>query len=255
MKKSGLNQLFPLQITALSLVVGLFCTNSTLAAPPDKAPHSNTGKQSPAAPHKTNTNKQGDQNKNKSSTKTAKDPKETKPTPPVQLENVIGVSTDELVNKPHEYLSKNVKFNASFYSFSNLALDYKPALKSSKTYLSFMVLSPRYGEKSKIPLSELKLAMLIPKEKDSETAMLAGLKEGDKIEVIGKVFSDALDDPWVEVFKLKKLGGDKDKSKDKDADKKADAGTKNDNKSDSQEKPATNKPSEDAKKDNSKTTK
>jgi hypothetical protein len=118
-----------------------------------------------------------------------------------------------------------------------------------------MVLSPRYGEKSKIPLSELKLAMLIPKEKDSETAMLAGLKEGDKIEVIGKVFSDALDDPWVEVFKLKKLGGDKDKSKDKDADKKADAGTKNDNKSDSQEKPTTNKSSEDAKKDNSKTTK
>jgi hypothetical protein len=56
-----------------------------------------------------------------------------------------------------------------------------------------------------VPLSELKLDMPLPKEKDPENQMLAQLKDGDTVEVIGHVFATALDDPWVDVLKLKKI--------------------------------------------------
>ncbi len=46
--------------------------------------------------------------------------------------------------------------------------------------------------------------MAIPKEKDPENQMLAQLKDGDTVEVTGHVFSTALDDPWVDVLRLKK---------------------------------------------------
>lgn len=143
---------------------------------------------------------------------------ETKPEP--VLENVVTVIPDELVTKPQEFLGKNVKFNANFFAWSNLALDYKPAFRSSKTHVSFLVLKPN----SHIPLSELKLAMMIPKEKDPEGTVFATLKDGDQVELTGKVFSTALDDPWIEVFKLKKLSSSSD-DKDKDKDKKASAGS------------------------------
>ncbi len=117
------------------------------------------------------------------------------------LDNLIVVTPLELVNKPQQYLNKNIKLTAKFYAFSNLALDYKPAYRSSKTHLSFLILRPD----THIPLSELKLAMMIPKEKDPENTLLATLKDDDQVELIGKVFSTALDDPWVEIFKIKKL--------------------------------------------------
>lgn len=137
-------------------------------------------------------------------------------TPEPVLENVMSTNAEDLVSKPQDWLGKNVKFNANFFAFSSLALDYKPAFKSSKTHLSFLILKPN----SHIPLSELKLAMMIPKEKDPENTLLATLKDGDQLEITGKVFSAALDDPWVEVFKVKKVGAsaeDKDKDKDKTA--------------------------------------
>lgn len=146
-----------------------------------------------------------------------KDPKDDKKPeasnkpPDAVLENAQLVTPEELVNKPHDYLGKNVKFIANFYAFSNLALDYKPAYRSSKTHLSLLVLKPG----THIPLSELKLAMMIPKDKDPDTELLAKLKDGDQVEVVGKAFSAAMDDPWVEVFKLKKIGGSKDKDDDK----------------------------------------
>jgi hypothetical protein len=122
-------------------------------------------------------------------------------TPEPVLENVVSASADDLITKPQDYVGKNVKFTANFFAFSNLALDYKPAFRSSKTHLSFLVLKPN----SHVPLAELKLAMMIPKEKDPESTLLATLKDGDQLEMVGKVFSAALDDPWVEVFKVKKL--------------------------------------------------
>ncbi len=143
----------------------------------------------------------------------AVDKKETnnasKATPEPVIENVLSVSTDQLVNKPQDFVGKNVKFNAKFSNFSSLALDYKPAFRSSKTYLSFLV----FRSSAQIPLSELKLAMVIPKEKDSDTKLLTELKEGDQLEIVGKVFSAALDDPWLDVLKLKKIGGSQDEKK------------------------------------------
>jgi hypothetical protein len=144
-----------------------------------------------------------------------KDDKPAAKAPEPDLTNAVTVTPDELVGKPQEYLGKNVKFTANFFAFSNLALDYKPAFRSSKTHLSLLVLKPG----THVPLSELKLAMMIPKDKDPETELLAKLKDGDQVEIIGKQYSTALDDPWVEVFKLKKIGGSKDETKKAAADK------------------------------------
>ncbi|PWT99788.1 MAG: hypothetical protein C5B53_04895 [Candidatus Melainabacteria bacterium] len=136
-------------------------------------------------------------------------PQEKTPEPPI--ENVVNVSTNELVDKAHDYVGKNIKFNAKFFAFSSLALDYKPALRPSKSYLSFLVLRPE----AHIPYSEIKLAMPIPKEKDPESQVLTSLKDGDEVEVIGKVFATPMDEPWVDVLRLKKLSSAEDDKKDK----------------------------------------
>jgi len=150
--------------------------------------------------------------------------KAAKPTPEPVIENVQSVNAEQLVDKPHDYLNKNVKFVANFFAFSSLALDYKPALRPAKTHLSFLILK----DNSHIPLSELKLAMAIPKEKDAENTLLAKLKDGDQLEITGKVFNTALDEPWVDVLRLKLLKAAPDekkiaeeKDKDKDKEKKA----------------------------------
>jgi hypothetical protein len=163
-------------------------------------------------------------------TKNASDKKDEKstvtPTPAETVpETFIDVTPEELVDKPQDYLNKNVKFTGKFFAFSSLALDYKPALRSSKTYLSFLILRSQ----SHVPLSELKLALLIPKEKDPENALISVLKDGDTIELSGKEFSTALGEPWVDVHHIKKIGGSSDdktaeagqESKDKDSDFKA----------------------------------
>ena len=126
------------------------------------------------------------------------DKKETKSAPEPVIENIVNVQPETLVDHPAEYLNKNIRFTALFSGYNNLAVDYKPAMRSSKNYLSFSV----YREHSKVPLSELKLAMVNPKEQDKLTALLLKLKEKDEIEVIGKVFNTALDEPWVDVLKL-----------------------------------------------------
>jgi hypothetical protein len=131
--------------------------------------------------------------------------KDTEP----QIINALSVTTEQLVAKPQEYLNKDIKFTAKFASFNSLALDYKPAFRSSRNYLSFLVFRPD----TKIPFSELKLAMSIPKEKDPETHMLQTLKEGDLVEIYGKVFACPLDEPWLDVIKIKKIGDNPDKAK------------------------------------------
>lgn len=161
------------------------------------------------------TEKEADKKEDKKDDKSAKKEETTAKTPEPVIENVVNVAPEDLVDKPHDYLGKNVKFTAPFFAFSNLALDYKPAYRSSKTHISLLV----SRTKKKLPLSELKLAMMTPKEKDPETQLLATLKEGDSVEITGKVFSTALDDPWVEILRLKKIGGSSD-------DKKADASSK-----------------------------
>ncbi|MBK9145959.1 MAG: hypothetical protein IPM23_26105 [Candidatus Melainabacteria bacterium] len=124
------------------------------------------------------------------------------------ITNAVDVATKDLVDRPKEFLGKNVKFQANFAAFSNLALSYKPAFRDPKKYISILVFRP--GKEGHIPYSELKLAMLIPKEeKDPRSKLLAGLKDGDTIEITGNVFSTALDEPWVDILKLKKIASAK----------------------------------------------
>lgn len=123
-----------------------------------------------------------------------------------QPETFIDVTPEELVEKPQDYLNKNVRFTGKFFAFSSLALDYKPAFRSSKAYLSFLILRSH----NHVPLSELKLALPMPKEKDPENTLISVLKDGDTIELSGKVFSTALGDPWVDVRHIKKIAGSSD---------------------------------------------
>ena len=84
---------------------------------------------------------------------------------------------------------------AKFDKFSTLGLDYKPAFKSSEDYISFLI--KRDDTQYDIPLSEMKLFL-----KRSEAEKHIDLKTNDEISIIGKVFSDALGDAWIEVEKL-----------------------------------------------------
>ncbi|MCK7484454.1 MAG: hypothetical protein MZU97_02065 [Bacillus subtilis] len=86
---------------------------------------------------------------------------------------------------------------ATFERFSTLGLDYKPAFRDSKKYISFLIRRTDVTDHS-IPLSELKL--IIAREKAEK---LIDLESGDKIEITGEVFSTALNDPWVEVESIK----------------------------------------------------
>lgn len=109
------------------------------------------------------------------------------------------VSAIELVNKPSAFLNKNVKIVAVFNKFSTLGLDYKPAMKSSKEYISFLVRREGVAEHV-VPLSELKIFI-----KRSKAEKLVDLESGDKIEIKGKVFSNALGDAWVEAYEVVSL--------------------------------------------------
>lgn len=152
----------------------------------------------------------------------AAEKKESKPAPEPIIENVQAVQAETLVEHPNDYLNKNVRFVANFWAYSTLALDYKPAMRKSKDYLSFLILR----QNSKVPLSELKLAMPMPKDdKDPQSKLLTELKEGDQLEITGKVFALALDEPWVDVLKLKRLKAAADDKKDDKKDK-ADAPAK-----------------------------
>jgi lysyl-tRNA synthetase class II len=85
-------------------------------------------------------------------------------------------------------------------------------MRPSKTHLSFLILRPN----SKVPFSEIKLAMPIPKEKDPKNKLLQDLKDGDTIEVAGTVFATALDEPWIDVKQLVKIASAPDPKKDKE---------------------------------------
>lgn len=109
------------------------------------------------------------------------------------------VSSIELVNTPDQYLNQKVKMTATFDKFSTIGLDYKPALKDSKKFISFLIRRQDVADHD-IPLSELKLIILRDKAEK-----LTDLENGDKIEFTGQVFSNALNDPWVEVDNIKIL--------------------------------------------------
>lgn len=192
---------------SLSLTVaGLFSTQPSIAAPKAGGTTAKPKeKKEPAATEK-------DAKDKDAKDKDAKEKAEAAPAPEPPLENVQSITTQQLVDNPNQYLHKNVKFTAPFHAYSSLALDYKPALRPSKSYLSFLILRPN----SKVPFSEIKLAMPIPKDKDPKNKLLQDLKDGDTIEVAGTVFATALDEPWVDVKQLVKIASAPDPKKDKE---------------------------------------
>ena len=85
---------------------------------------------------------------------------------------------------------------AKFDKFSTLGLDYKPAMRSSENYISFLIQRPDVTDHN-IPLSELKIFL-----NRTEAEKHIDLNSGDVIEFTGKVFSNALGDPWMDVDKF-----------------------------------------------------
>lgn len=119
-----------------------------------------------------------------------------------------------LLENPKDFVSKKIKFRGIFSSFTTLALDYEPALRKSKDYISLSI----FRTDSMIPLSELKLAYPLKEAKDDE--VIRDLEEGDLLEINGQVFSAALDEPWVDIVTVKKLEGAKKNLEDKLAEEK-----------------------------------
>ena len=98
----------------------------------------------------------------------------------------------DLVSRPNFYLNKYVKIRAKFDKFSTLGLDYKPAMRSSEKYISFLIQRPDIADHN-IPLSELKIFL-----DRTKAEKFIDLNSGDVIEFSGKVFSTALGDPWMD---------------------------------------------------------
>lgn len=113
---------------------------------------------------------------------------------PAQVE-AVSVKPLDLVENPDNYLNKKVKITANFDKFSILGLDYKPAMRSSENYITFLVQRPNVT--NDIPLSELKNFL----SRDMAEKFI-DLNNGDVIEYTGTVFSSALGDAWVDVESL-----------------------------------------------------
>lgn len=140
--------------------------------------------------------------------------KATELTKPLKTIEYVNVKPLEMVDHPANFLHKTIKATATFDKFTTLGLDYKPAFRNSQKYISFLIKREDVAEHN-IPLSELKL--LISREKAEKHI---DIESGDKIEFTGKVFSNALNDPWVEVDDLKIISPiNKDTDKDKKASK------------------------------------
>lgn len=111
----------------------------------------------------------------------------------VQQNIYNSVNPLDLVARPNFYLNKYVKIRAKFDKFSTLGLDYKPAMRSSEKYISFLIQRPDISDHN-IPLSELKIFL-----ERTKAEKFIDLNSGDVVEFSGKVFSSALGDPWMEV--------------------------------------------------------
>lgn len=132
-----------------------------------------------------------------------------KPAVAAPAKSYMSVRPLDMVNNPSFYLNKYVKVKGKFDKFSTLGLDYKPALKSSEDYITFLIQRPDVVDHN-IPLSELKIFL-----KRAEAEKHIDLNAGDEVEFAGKVFSNALGDVWMDVEQFKVLT-----VKSKDTDKK-----------------------------------
>lgn len=132
-------------------------------------------------------------------------------TPSFAADNNSAISTTPLnvVAAPQKYLNKTVTMKATFDKFSTLGLDYKKAMRSSSDYIGFLIQRDDVVDHN-VPLSEMKLFI-----KRDYAEKFIELDTGDKIQITGKVFSNALGDPWIDINKItilqKKANPDKDK--------------------------------------------
>lgn len=126
-------------------------------------------------------------------------------TTPAQNYTYVPVKPLDLVAHPNAFLNKRVKIQAKFDKFSSLGLDYKPAMRSSQKYITFLIC--RDNVTNVIPLSELKNFL---KREVAEKNI--DLETGDVVEYSGLVFSNALGDVWLEVEDFKVISS---KAKDK----------------------------------------
>lgn len=113
--------------------------------------------------------------------------------------SAMKVESLDLLKNPAQHLNQKVTFTGVFNRFADTALDYKKAFRDSRDYVSFFILRPDVFQHT-IPLSELKL--FFPRKKSSE---VMELETGDKIQIVGTQFSNALDEPWVDVEHIKIL--------------------------------------------------
>ncbi len=130
---------------------------------------------------------------------------------PVSTAAPLNAAPLSVVAAPQKYLNKTIVMKATFDKFSTLGLDYKKALRSSADYIGFLIQRDDVVDHN-VPLSEMKLFI-----KRDYAEKFIELDTGDKIEITGKVFSNALGDPWVDVSKItiiqKKPNPEKDKNK------------------------------------------
>ncbi len=117
----------------------------------------------------------------------------------VQNQQTKPINTTSLavVANPEKFLNKTVKMQATFDKFSTLGLDYSKALRKSTDYIGILIQRDDVIDHN-IPLSEMKLFLtktMAEKHIDLDT--------GDKIELTAKVFSTALNDPWLDITDLK----------------------------------------------------
>jgi len=113
-----------------------------------------------------------------------------------QQDVIINTTSLNVVANPNKFLNKTIKMQATFDKFSTLGLDYKKALRPSSKYIGILIQRDDVINHN-IPLSEMKLFLtkeLAQKHVDLDT--------GDKIEITAKVFSTALNDPWLDVKSL-----------------------------------------------------
>ena len=113
-----------------------------------------------------------------------------------QHDRIINTTSLNVVASPAKYLNKTVKMQATFDKFSALGLDYSKALRKSNEYIGILIQRDDVVDHN-IPLTEMKIFM----KKDMAEKHI-DLDTGDKIEITAKVFSTALNDPWLDIQKL-----------------------------------------------------
>ncbi|MBR6162747.1 hypothetical protein IKQ26_02485 [bacterium] len=117
------------------------------------------------------------------------------PVKSANVEVISGLRPVDVVNKPSEYLNKNITFTSKFVAFSSLGLDYPKAMRSSEDYIGFLIM--RDDVNNVIPLSEFKLFM---KRKMAEKYV--DLEQGDTVKIEANIFSTALGDPWGDIVSM-----------------------------------------------------